>query len=354
LENIYNLYSEQSVIISEKKSSRGEITDFINSYIPVGNSYTKYLTTSKSLDIFDLPDVDNIVNFQKINNINWVNTFFRSVNSKLPKGGVFIGCVEIYSQRKARVKKKYPPIIAQLYLLISFFYRRVLPRLSLTKNLYSVITRGNNKAISKAEAFGRLIFCGFEILGYDYIDNLVYFAARKTGEPLTGNKPSFGLLIKLNRVGKEGKLINVYKIRTMHPYSEYLQEFIYKNNNIDKGGKFKDDFRISSWGKIMRKLWLDEIPMILNFLKGDLKLVGIRPLSQHYFNLYPEEYKARRIKYKPGLVPPYYADSPKTLDEITASEIKYLDAYDKQPIITDIKYFFLVFYKIIFKGVRSR
>lgn len=69
---------------------------------------------------------------------------------------------------------------------------------------------------------------------------------------------------------------------TMHPYSEYLQRYVFEKNSLQEGGKIKDDFRVTYWGRIMRKLWIDELPMFINFFKGDLKLVGVRPLSTHY------------------------------------------------------------------------
>ena len=144
----------------------------------------------------------------------------------------------------------------------------------------------------------------------------------------------------MNRVGKSGKSITVYKIRTMHPYAEYLQEYIYKVNELEKGGKFKNDFRVTTWGRVLRRLWIDELPMIINLLKGQLKLVGVRPLSQQYLSLYKRELVEERKKVKPGLIPPFYADLPKTLDEIMESEIKYLKAYKSSPFFTDLKYFF--------------
>ena len=133
-------------------------------------------------------------------------------------------------------------------------------------------------------------------------------------------------MIALPRVGKEGKMIKVYKLRTMHPYSEYIQDYVYKLHDLQDGGKFKNDFRITSWGAVCRKIWLDELPMLINFLRGDMKLVGVRPLSKQYFELYREDVRERRIKYKPGLIPPFYADMPADLEEIQASELKYLDS----------------------------
>ena len=93
--------------------------------------------------------------------------------------------------------------------------------------------------------------------------------------------------------------------------------------------------------------------MLVNWLQGDMKLVGVRPLSKHYYNLYKKELQQRRVEYKPGLVPPFYADMPKTLEEIMESETKYLDAYDKSPLFTDIRYFYKAFWNIIIKKARS-
>ncbi|MCK7533930.1 MAG: sugar transferase [Marinilabiliales bacterium] len=139
----------------------------------------------------------------------------------------------------------------------------------------------------------------------------------------------------------------------MHPYSEYIQDYIYQLYDLQAGGKFQNDFRITSWGSICRKIWIDELPMLINLMKGEMKIVGVRPLSQHYFALYNNEVKERRIKYKPGLLPPYYADLPSGLDEIQRSELAYLDSYDKSPFTTDIRYFWRSTGNIFFKRARS-
>ena len=94
--------------------------------------------------------------------------------------------------------------------------------------------------------------------------------------------------------------------------------------------------------------------MLVNWIKGDLKLVGVRPISEHYFNLYDQEVREKRIKYKPGLVPPFYADLPKTLKEIQESEMRYLEAYEEKPFRTDWKYFRKAIYNIVIKRARSQ
>ena len=112
-----------------------------------------------------------------------------------------------------------------------------------------------------------------------------YVTARKIKHPAFDLEATYGPLIKLKRVGKDGKLIRVYKMRTMHPYAEYLQSYVFEKQSLQEGGKFKDDFRVSTLGRLMRRFWIDELPMLVNLFRGDLKLVGVRPLSQHYFSL---------------------------------------------------------------------
>ena len=95
------------------------------------------------------------------------------------------------------------------------------------------------------------------------------------------------------------------------------------------------------------------MPMVINLIKRDIKVVGIRPISRHYLSLYPEDIQLRRRNYRPGLLPPFYADLPETLEEIVASEEKYMNAYDKGGIFTDVQYFFKIIYNILIKRARS-
>lgn len=103
----------------------------------------------------------------------------------------------------------------------------------------------------------------------------------------------------------------------------------------------------------MRKYWIDELPMLINFMQGDLKLVGLRPLSKSFFSIYPKDLKNERIKYKPGLIPSIYVDKLETEEAVFESERKYIEKYKKHPFRTDFVYFFRVMGKILFKGVRS-
>jgi len=328
---------------------------FINAHVSLSDSKMMLVSTTTKFNISNQPlqEYHYIVNLKKINDILRINKFFEEINHKLPVGGIYINQVETYSLRKARILKKFPAGINWVIYSVDFLFKRVFPKLWTTKKIYFIITNGRNRVMSKAETFGRLYSCGFEIIEEKMVNGALYFVARKTSTPVFDSNPTYGPLIKLRRYGKGGKKIGVYKMRTMHPYSEYLQSYVYEKNKLQDGGKFANDFRITSLGAFMRKFWLDELPMFLNVIKGEMKIVGVRPLSTHYFNLYTEELKERRLKYKPGLVPPFYVDMPVTLEEIMASEIKYLDAYEKHPFKTDVVYFFKAFYNILIKKARS-
>ncbi len=294
-----------------------------------------------------------IINLKRVNDFRRINKYFQSVNAKLPIGGVFINKVETHAVRKNRIIEKIPKPFNYPYYFVDVILTRVFPKLKLTKGLYFNITKGKGRVLTKAETFGRLYSCGFEILEEKTINNELYFVARKVKEPIFDHDPTYGPLIKLKRLGEQGKTIKVYKFRTMYPFSEYLQKYVFEKNDLKEGGKIKNDFRISHEGKIMRKYWIDELPMIINFIKNEMKLIGVRPLSNHYYSLYPKELQEKRIKVKPGLLPPFYADMPKTLDEIVASEMKYLEAYEKAPLKTDINYLLQIMKNILLRGKRS-
>ncbi len=338
------------------QESGEQVFSFLDNHINHDYRNTLVVSTSTRFNIEKQQNnvFNAIVNLRRINSIRRINKFFEAVNDKLPINGLFIGCVQTNILRKMRILKKNPPVINYIVYTIDFLYRRVMPKLKLTKRIYFSITRGQNRLLSKAETYGRLYSCGFQIVDERRIGELHYFVFRKVKLPKYDYHPTYGLFIRLNRIGKNGKIIKVYKIRTMHPYSEYLQHYVFEQNSLADGGKFANDFRITTLGRFMRKFWIDELPMLWNVIKFDLKLFGVRPLSRQYFDMYDTSLQERRIKYRPGLIPPYYVDMPKSLEEIQASEKKYLDQYDKRPFITDFRYFWKAFNNIVFRKARSR
>jgi len=330
--------------------------DFMLRHVDRSHNRTLVLSTTTRFNVTAVPaDVFNtVINIKPLNDIKRVNKFIEAVNSKLSVRGIYIGCVITNEIRKQRIMKIYPWGLNYIFYFLYYIFKRVFPKVPILKKIYFFITNGYDRSLSKAEAFGRLYSCGFEVFDKEDRNGMLFFAARKVTEPMFDMNPTYGFLISLKRIGKNGKEIIVYKFRTMHPYSEYMQKHIFARHNLQDGGKIRNDYRISTAGRIMRKLWLDELPMIINLLKGDLKLVGVRPLSSHYYSLYTDELKERRIRHKPGLVPPFYADMPKTLEEIMASETRYLEAYEKHPLGTDFRYFWKAFYNIVIRRERSK
>ncbi|HRV84184.1 MAG TPA: sugar transferase [Saprospiraceae bacterium] len=294
-----------------------------------------------------------VVNLMRINDMRYINKVFESVNHILRNNGYFIGCVQTASQRKKQFLERIPKPVKTLVYSFDYLVNRVWPKMPQLKKLYFRLTKGKNRVISEMETYGRLMSCGYKIVDTIQDNGLLYFAALKTGEPSFNMHASYGPLIALNRLGKNGKAIKVYKFRTMYPFSEYLQKFIYEAYGLQAGGKFKSDPRINTVGKFLRKYWLDEIPMLINLLRGDIKLIGVRPVSSHYLSLYPEDAREFRKHFKPGYIPPFYADLPKTFDEIVASEVKYLKAYERHPVLTDLKILIQSLYNIIIKRTRS-
>lgn len=343
--------------------SQDNLLDFLSDYVDVRDrNQTTFLNTCQVADIKQHHQLNellgcrqkSIVNLHRINDIRRINKFFEEVNKALPPGGIFVGCVETKAMRKERILAKYPPVLNWLYYVGDFVFKRFFPKVPVLKTIYFNLTNGRSRVLTSVETLGRLYSCGFKVVDLHRTSRQLYFVAQKKKQPDFNTEPSYGPLFRMKRVGQHGKSIRVYKVRTMHPYAEYLQEYIYERNQLDEGGKFKNDIRITTLGKLFRKFWIDEIPMILNVLRGEMKLVGVRPLSSHYLSLYSPELRLMRHRMKPGLVPPFYADMPKTLEEIIASEMRYIRAYEKNPWRTDWHYLTKAFYNIFFKKARSQ
>ena len=198
--------------------------------------------------------------------------------------------------------------------------------------------------MNRVELMGRLVYCGFEIVAAD--DVVVRVKKVREATDVERIERKYGWIVKLRRVGKDGCRFNIYKLRTMYPYAEYLQEWMYEQYALDEKGKIANDFRITRVGRRLRRCWVDELPNVWNLVRGEMKLVGVRPLSEHYYSLYREEVQRARVKYKPGLLPPYYADRPSTLEEIQESEMKYLEACDRDGVRrTDWRYFWRIVFR---------
>lgn len=147
---------------------------------------------------------------------------------------------------------------------------------------------------------------------------------------LTIGKP---VLFKQNRPGLHGKSFTIYKFRSMDVSTD------------ENGALLPDDKRLTKFGRFLRSTSLDELPELYNVLKGDMSIIGPRPLLTEYLNLYNEE-QARRHEVKPGItgwaqingrnVPPW--------EKRLEMDTWYVDNVS---FILDLKIFFVTIIKVL-------
>lgn len=146
------------------------------------------------------------------------------------------------------------------------------------------------------------------------------------------------LLIKLDggpaffahkRVGKNGREFGCLKLRTMRPDAEaYLETYLAENETArvewEANFKLKNDPRITRLGKFLRKTSLDELPQILNVLRGDMSFVGPRPVPHHELKKYGSEQHAY-LAGRPGITGAWQLNGRNNLDYATrvAMDVSY-------------------------------
>ena len=146
------------------------------------------------------------------------------------------------------------------------------------------------------------------------------------------------------RVGKNGKLFKIYKFRSMCQNADELKEQLLKLNERD-GPVFKitNDPRVTRVGKFLRRSSMDELPQLINIIRGDMSIVGPRPALPNEVNTYTEEQK-QRLSVTPGLTCYWqiFHNANTTFDEWVEMDVKYIK---NRSVSTDLK---LIFKTIIF------
>lgn len=150
---------------------------------------------------------------------------------------------------------------------------------------------------------------------------LVYF---KLGSPI---------FFIQKRIGKDNKEFKMIKFRSM------------KNAKNKFGEDLPDEERLTSFGKKLRSLSIDELPELLNVLKGDMSLVGPRPLLVEYLKLYSDE-QIRRHEMRPGITGLAQVNGRNAISwsERFKLDVTYVDTYS---LLLDIKILFMTVYKVI-------
>lgn len=166
------------------------------------------------------------------------------------------------------------------------------------------------------------------------------------------NKDYDSIFFKQQRIGKDGKLFNFYKFRSMVPNAD---EVLFKLLETDEEAaneykinkKLENDPRITKMGKILRKTSIDELPQLINILKGDMSLIGNRPYllreKEDMGNYYNDI-----LKTKPGLTG-YWQVSGRS--DTTFEERLILEKYysNHNSLRLDIKIFFKTFSVVLLK-----
>lgn len=133
------------------------------------------------------------------------------------------------------------------------------------------------------------------------------------------------VLYRQKRVGKNEKIFNLYKFRTMHSGMEGLGYSTKEN-----------DPRIFPFGNFLRKTSLDELPQLINVLKGDMSLVGPRPYVPDQKDLFCETFWKKRCSVKPGMtgLAQVSGRSSLTFDDVKRLDEKYID---EKSFLLDLK-----------------
>lgn len=146
-------------------------------------------------------------------------------------------------------------------------------------------------------------------------------------------------IFEQERIGLNGKVFNIYKFRSMCVGAEKMGSGQYS---------FKGDSRVTKIGKIIRTLSIDELPQLVNIIKGDMSLIGPRPVLTYHpwkFNEYSNEQK-KRFTVRPGITGLAQINGRKALD--WNERIKF-DIYytENLSLLLDIDIFFKTIIKII-------
>jgi len=143
------------------------------------------------------------------------------------------------------------------------------------------------------------------------------------------------LFYKWHVIGKGGKKFTGYKFRTMVVNADELKKELLKYNER-KGPTFKmkNDPRITRVGRILRKFSLDELPQLWSVLKGDMSLVGPRPVGPDEW-IHFEEWQRRKLSVTPGMICLWHIrGKPKEFSEWIKLDLEYIDNWS---IWLDIK-----------------
>jgi len=158
------------------------------------------------------------------------------------------------------------------------------------------------------------------------------------------------VLFKQKRMGRHGRVFNLYKFRSMYQDAEHRKHELLEDNEMNGAlFKLKDDPRITRVGRFLRKTSIDEFPQFFNVLKGEMSLVGTRPPTLDEVEKYQPEH-LKRISAKPGITGLWQISGRNQITDF--DKVVELDCYylDNWRFFNDIK----ILFKTIFVVLRRK
>ena len=170
---------------------------------------------------------------------------------------------------------------------------------------------------------------------------------------LTSNGP---FIFKQRRMGKNKRIFTMYKVRTMVQNAERLKRRYIKLNEVDGPVfKIKDDPRFTGFGKILSYTGLDELPQLINIIKGEMAFVGPRPLPVDEAKKVPQKYQ-KRFNVLPGVTSPWVLKGQHNLDfkKWMELDVEYTDERSKMYDLRISLATIILIIKLIFRKLSGR
>lgn len=204
---------------------------------------------------------------------------------------------------------------------------------------YKELERKKSKTFNLYLVVKRLTDIVFAIVGLICLSPLIIIIAII----IKLQDPNGSILFSQVRTGLQGKEFKMLKFRSMVSNAEELKAQLMVQNEVDGPAfKMKDDPRITKIGKFIRKTSIDELPQLVNVIKGEMSLVGPRPALPSEVEQYTE-YQKQRLLVVPGLTCIWQVSGRSNLsfDEWMELDLKYIH---KRNYWLDLKLIFMTFF----------
>ena len=186
-----------------------------------------------------------------------------------------------------------------------------------------VLSIGPQRLSRSSQAAKRMLDAGVATLALTVLAPVIALLALAIKRDSRG--PVF---FRQQRAGRDGSVFELYKFRSMYSDAEERKRALQAANDLDDGVMFKihEDPRVTRVGRFLRRSSLDELPQLFNVLRGEMSLVGPRPLILVESDALDEEWHERRLDLRPGITGPWqvYGRSDIPFEEMVRFDYQYV------------------------------